>query len=184
MVTSKLATAEDVFALPDDGFKHYLWRGEIRKVSPTQPDHGMFAARMALPLFLLIASNPGIGEVFIADAGFLFRRDPDTVLAPDAAFVLKHDLPARGARMRDIICIPTLVIEVVSESNTPADVRDKLAEYLAAGVPLIWVAYPKTKTVLVDGAGRRRMILTENDTLDGSAVLPGLPPLRVADIFR
>lgn len=184
MVTQRLATAEDLMALPDDGYRYELYRGEVWRMSPAGGKHGKFAARMAAPLFLLKATNPEVGEVYIADTGFFLESDPQTIFAPDAAFVRAEDLPPEEEQEGYLHVVPTLVIEVVSPTDAPAAVRQKVDAYRQVGVPLIWVASPATRTVLVDGAGRTPVTLTEADVLDGSDVVPGLQPLRVADVFR
>ncbi|MGH2558131.1 MAG: Uma2 family endonuclease [Thermomicrobiales bacterium] len=182
MVMTKLATAEDLAALPDDGFHRYeLIRGEIREMSPAGGDHGRFAARMAAPLFKL--QEDGIGEVLIADTGYFLEHDPQTVLAPDAAFMLADDLRPTGQERGFVQSVPALVVEVVSPSESMREVLEKVDIYRRAGVRLIWVAFPRTKTMLVDGVGRERQTFGVGDTLDGSEVLPGLQ-LAVADVFR
>jgi Uma2 family endonuclease len=184
VATIKPATAEDLAAMPDSGDKFYLLKGEIRRIAPARINHGIFAATMAYPLQILAEEN-GSGVVAIADSGFLLRRNPDTVLAPDAAFILNQQLPPTDERdFRTHVCIPTAVIEVASPTNTKREISEKVRAYREAGVPLIWVAYPETKTVVVDGAGRDPVTLTEQDTLDGGEILPGFRQLRVGDIFR
>ena len=188
MVTTRLMTAADLTAIPEgDGFRYELIEGVLHTyMSPTGGPHGNVAARMLTPCFVMLATDPTIGEIFIAEEGFLLRRDPDTVVAPDASFVLAEALPPGwnvvGSGYLD--CVPTLAIEVVSPSDSRPAVMAKVDTYVKAGVPLVWVAFPATRTVLVDGAGRERLTLTDADTLDGGDVLPSLPPLRVADVFR
>jgi len=188
MVTTKLMTAADLAALPEgDGFRYELIEGVLHKeMAPAGGPHGSVAARMTHPLHLMMAAHPAIGEIFIAEEGFFLRHDPDTVVAPDASFVLAEALPPGWNVVGSgyLPCVPTLVIEVVSPSNSLPEVMAKVDVYLKAGVPLIWVAFPATRTVLVDGAGRERLTLTAADALDGGDVLPHLPPLRVADLFR
>lgn len=182
MVTTKLATAEDLWALPDDSFHKYeLIRGEIREMSPAGRGHGRIAGRMAAPLFEL--QGDGIGEVLIADTGYFLEHGPDTVLAPDAAFVLREDLRPLEDERGFSGPVPALVVEVVSPSESMREVLEKVDIYRRAGVRLIWVAFPRSKTVLVDGAGRERQTFAIDDVLDGGDVLPGLR-LPVADIFR
>jgi Uma2 family endonuclease len=111
------------------------------------------------------------------------EQDPDTVRGPDFSVYLTKDLPPRPWTSYFRIP-PALAIEVRSPSNGLAEVEEKIADYLRAGVRLIWYVFPETKTVWVDGAGRDRIILTEADVLDGSDVLPGLPPIAIADVFR
>jgi Uma2 family endonuclease len=183
MVTTKLATADDLAAIPDDGFHRcYLLRGEIRKMPPAGEDHGRIAGRVVFALHDLQAM--GLGEILIADTGYFLEHDPDTVLAPDAAFMFKENLRPLGEGKGFARATPVLVVEVVSPSNTRREVMEKIEAYREAGVRLIWVAFPETKSVLVDGAGREPVVLTEQDTLDGADVLPNLRPLRVADLFR
>jgi len=80
--------------------------------------------------------------------------------------------------------VPDLVVEVLSESNTPREMEIKLGEYAAAGVKLVWYVDPGAKTVTVYPKGRERgkKVLGVGDTLDGGKVLPGFT-LPVADIF-
>jgi Uma2 family endonuclease len=182
MVMTKLATADDLAALPDDGVHRFeLIRGEIREVPPAGGDHGRIAGRTLKPLVAL--QDAGIGELLVADTGYFLEYEPDTVLAPDAAFMLREDLPPLGVEKGFVRSIPALVIEVVSPSESMREVLEKVDIYRRAGVRLIWVAFPKSKTVLVDGAGRERQTLGIGDVLDGGDVLPGLR-LAVADIFR
>ncbi|HET8521737.1 MAG TPA: Uma2 family endonuclease, partial [Thermomicrobiales bacterium] len=170
MVTTKLATAEDLAALPDDGYWHYeLIRGEIRKMAPATGDHGRIAGRFVFALHDLQAS--GLGEALVADTGYSLEYDPDTVLAPDAAFVLRDDLQPLGAEWAFLRSIPALVVEVKSPSESMREVLEKVDIYRRAGVPLIWVAFPQTQTVLVDGANLERQTLGIGDTLDGGDVL-------------
>ncbi|MGH2534459.1 MAG: Uma2 family endonuclease [Thermomicrobiales bacterium] len=182
MVMTKLATAADLAALPDDAFHRFeLIRGEIRDVSPAGGDHGRIAGRTLKPLIAL--QDAGIGEVLVADTGYFLEYEPDTVLAPDVAFVLREDLRPLGEEKGFIRSVPTLVVEVVSPSESMREVLEKVDIYRRAGVRLIWVAFPRTNTVLVDGAERERQTLGIDDVLDGGDVLPGLR-LAVADIFR
>jgi Uma2 family endonuclease len=182
MVMTKLATAEDLAALPEDGFHRYeLFRGEIRESTPASGDHGRIAGRMAAALFKV--QEIDLGEVLIADTGYFLEYEPDTVLAPDAAFVLREDLRPLGEEAGFVRAVPAIVVEVVSPSESMREVLEKVDIYRRAGVRLIWVAFPRTKTVLVDGAGRERQTFGVGDMLDGGDVLPGLR-LAVADVFR
>ncbi|HET8521736.1 MAG TPA: Uma2 family endonuclease [Thermomicrobiales bacterium] len=182
MVTTKLATADDLAALPDDGFWNYeLIRGEIRKMAPAGEGHGRIASRMMRPLFALEDSLGG--EVLSADTGYFIEYEPDTVLAPDAAFVQRDQLRPVGEVAGFSRSVPLLVIEVKSPSESMREVLEKVDIYRRAGVPLIWVALPATQTVLVDGVGRERQTLGISDTLDGGDILPGLR-VPISDIFR
>ncbi|MGH2562498.1 MAG: Uma2 family endonuclease [Thermomicrobiales bacterium] len=183
-MTTPLATAADLAALPNDGFRYYLIRGEIRKRKIASYAYGIVTGRLAFPL-LNLAEKEQLGVATVGECGYRLRRDPDTVLDPAAAFIANDVLPPFDERdFTTHVCIPTLAIEVVSPSNTRREVMEKVEAYREAGVRLIWVAFPETKSVLVDGAGREPVILTEHDLLDGGEVLPALRPLRVADIFR
>ncbi len=67
-----------------------------------------------------------------------------------------------------------LAVEVVSRSNTEAEMERKLDDYFHSGVRLVWIADPETRTVRVHTSRNQKTVLGENDTLDGGDVLPGL----------
>ncbi|HEV7764225.1 MAG TPA: Uma2 family endonuclease, partial [Thermoanaerobaculia bacterium] len=85
MSVSTLMTAEELLRLPD-GERYELVRGELKKMSPSGSRHGRVAAQIAGSLIPHVRRNK-LGAVYIADAGFRIGRNPDTVRAPDAAFV-------------------------------------------------------------------------------------------------
>ena len=110
------------------------------------------------------------------------RMKSGRVRLPDVAFVSKARLPQTLAPIPDLS--PDLAIEVLSESNTPAEMRQKLAEYFQSGTRLAWIIDPGPRTVAVyhsaDGVTR---VVDEHSTLDGEPVLPGLT-IPVAELFR
>ena len=128
------------------------------------------------------------GYVFTADCGYeCFPDDPKKVRKPDVSFVrhgrLPNDRPPRGY----IKLSPDLAIEVLSPGDTAYEVDEKLREYQAAGVPLIWVVNPTTRTVRIhrlqdDPLGLISM-LKESDTITGERVLEGFA-CPVAEFFK
>lgn len=77
---------------------------------------------------------------------------------------------------------PDLVVEVVSPSNTPAEIQAKIREWIEASVRLVWVVYPEGQTVTVIRSLLERIELRADDTLDGADALPGFS-CRVSDLF-
>jgi Uma2 family endonuclease len=182
MVMTKLATVDDLWAMPDDGFKYELVRGEIRRMTPPGGDHGQTAGNV-LRYLLNYAFDTDRGVVFTNDTGVILGRNPDTVRGPDIVYVRIEDLPP-PPRPKFLDLVPTLVVEIVSPSQSRAEVMEKVEEYRARGIPLIWVVFPKTKTVHVDGAGRESVTRSAGEALDGGDLLPGLPPISLAELFR
>ena len=68
--------------------------------------------------------------------------------------------------------IPDLVVEVISPSESAVSIAQKVEEYLFAGVKLIWLIYPQTKTITTYASHTDIQILTINDTLTGGTLLP------------
>lgn len=182
MVLTRYMTANELSVLSDDGFQYELVRGELRKVPPPGWEHGVYCARVARPLFAY-EDLTGLVTVVTNDTGFWLEQSPDTVRGPDIAVVLNRLIPKDFHGVYQTIA-PTLVVEMASPSERLKDIEEKIADYRRAGVSLIWYLFPATKTAWVDGVGRDRLILTEADSLVGSDVLPGLPPIAIAGIFR
>ncbi len=87
-------TAADLLRLPADGQRHELIRGELRQMTPAGPTHGRLAMRIAAHLFQHVEAH-NLGTVYAAETGFLLARDPDTVRAPDVAFVRQQRITDR-----------------------------------------------------------------------------------------
>jgi Uma2 family endonuclease len=112
------------------------------------------------------------------------RLMPGLVRIPDLSFVRWEKLPSREPLSEPIPnLVPDLAVEVLSEGNTPGEMQRKLREYLLAGVEVVWFVDLRTRTIEVHTAPDRHVLLTENDTLDGGNVLPGLS-LPVRRIFE
>lgn len=111
-----------------------------------------------------------------------FPKRPKSVRKPDVSFVLQERLP-EGRVPRGICRFrPDLAVEVISPNDNYEEVDEKLADYIDASVPLIWVVTPKTRTVLVyraDGTARR---LRDTDDLTAEPVIPGFK-VRIAELF-
>lgn len=182
MATTKAMTAAELLRMKDDGWRYELIEGELRRMAPAGMEHGGFGMNVAAPMWNFVVSR-NLGEVYNADTGFFLSQEPETVVAPDAAFVRADRLPPRSERTGFSVVVPDLAVEVVSPSDTQPDVDAKVALYLISGVPLLWVAYPKRRVVRVHRPGRDPIELAEGDALDGEDVLPGFQ-LPVADVFR
>jgi Uma2 family endonuclease len=122
-----------------------------------------------------------LGDLVGPDA--TMRIMPKLVRIPDVSFVCWDKYPGRQRPRKAIPdLVPDLGIEVLSEGNTPGEMRRKLKEYFVAGVRLVWFVDPDRRAVEVFTAPDASTIFTEGQTLDGGDVLPGLC-LPVNEVF-
>lgn len=178
VVTDRLYTADDLLAMPDDSVRHELLRGELQAMSPPGDEHGALALEIGTYLRLFVRQHQIAGHVTV-ETGYILARDPDSVFAPDVAYVSK----ARHARLtgKFIPVPPDLAVEVMSPFDSAITLHEKVNAYLEAGTPLVWVIYPKPRTLTVHTADGAHTLALD-DTLDGGAVLSGFAlPLR--DLF-
>ena len=177
------ATAEDLLAAGDVG-PCELVRGEIVMMAPAGFEHGVITQRIAALLHAFVTSRR-LGVVTAAETGFLLARSPDTVRAPDVAFVAEARVP-RGRTVGYFEGAPDLAVEVLS----PAEPRDEAARaraaakirgWLAAGCQEVWCVDPAGRTVTVHLAGEVSTLATGTDSLK-SVALPGFTA-TVADLF-
>jgi Uma2 family endonuclease len=165
------ATAEDLLRMPDDGHRHELVRGEVRTMPPAGHEHGRIAMNIGVSLAQFVRTH-GLGAVYAAETGFKIASDPDTVRAPDAAFVSEARLKTMASQRGYWPGAPDLAVEVVSPDDTYVDVQDKVNDWLAAGTRMVIVVNPRRRTVAVHQP-TTITLLTENDTLEGGDVVPG-----------
>ena len=88
-------TAEELLRLPRDGWRYALFRGELQRMTPAGVRHGMVIVNVTVPLGHHVKTH-GLGAVCGAETGFVLARNPDTVLAPDVAFIRRERIPASG----------------------------------------------------------------------------------------
>jgi Uma2 family endonuclease len=174
----RLVTADELFRMPGDGVRRELVRGEVREMSPAGSRHGRIGARILASLQVHAASG-GLGEVYNSETGFRLFSNPDTVRAPDVAFVSR----SRADEVGDIEEFwpgpPDLAVEVVSPTDSFGDVDEKLSEYLSAGCRMVVIVNPGRRTAAVYRSLNDIVLLTENDSIDGGEVVPGWTlPLR------
>jgi Uma2 family endonuclease len=177
----QLFTAEELERLPAVGRRLELVKGKVYEMAPAGGRHGYVAMNSGMALGSHVSAND-LGRVFAAETGFILRRNPDTVRAPDCAFISNRRLPSDEIPDSFIEMAPDLVIEVVSPSDSPREVREKAEEWLRAGVRLVWLLYPATRTAMVYRSLDDPTNLTEHDHLDGNDVVPGFT-CPVGDLF-
>src|SRR5919109_84876 len=179
--THTLTTADELFLMPDDGFRYELVRGEVRRMPPAGSEHGAVAVNIALVIAQFVKPHD-LGVVLGAETGFKIASEPDTVRAPDLAFVRRERIPAGGIPRGFWPGAPDLAVEVVSPGDTYTEVEEKVNDWLNAGTRMVLVLNPRTRTVAVYTSHTDVVRLTEADTLAGGEVLPGFT-CRVAELF-
>jgi Uma2 family endonuclease len=165
--TERRWTDDELMALPNDG-KYELVDGELIHMSPASGRHGAISARLSARIQAFVSEHR-LGYVFDGQTGF--RLPSGNLRSPDVSFVQERRLPA-GPPPGFLHLAPDLAVEVLSPDDRAGDVAHKVAEYLSAGVRLLWLVDPETRTAVVyrPGAAPHRV---REDRLDGEDVLPG-----------
>ncbi len=177
--TIHLMSAEELFWLPDDGMRHELVKGELLTMSPPGEEHGSVTFKLSLLLGTYVNNNK-LGRMYAAETGFKLESDPDTVLAPDIAFIRQDRVGVISKRYRS--GAPDLVVEVLSPGDRKGKVEEKTSRWLTLGALVVWLVNPQTRTVDVRLADGSRKLFTENDELTGDNIVPGFRVL-VSEIF-
>ena len=176
MAAKTLLTLEQFEQLPDDGMRHELDEGELISMPPTFGLHGKVLTETAFVLRSFVGPR-SLGLV-ISDSGF--RLSAGTVRAPDISFIRADRVGALELERR-FECAPDLAIEIISPSETAADIAHKVGQYLHAGA-LVWVLYPKDCTVHVFESSKNARVLEAGDLLEAPGLLPGFS-VRVSQLF-
>jgi Uma2 family endonuclease len=147
---------------------------------------GMEASVVAVNLLALLGNyvkEHALGFVVGGDCGCqIFAARRKHVRKPDGSFVAKGRLPGGKPFRGNARVSPDLAFEVVSPNDLAEEVNQKVTEFLAAGVRLLWVVYPGSKTVHVFRRGGGAAWLTAADELTGEDVVAGFA-CRVAEVF-
>jgi len=150
-------------------------------MAPPGWGHGRKAMVLGASLHVYVEAHR-LGAV-ATETGFRLTTDPDTVRAPDVAFVRRDRLPTGDAAERYFEGAPDLAVEVISPNDLYTEVDEKVAEWLEHGTQLVFVVNPRRRTVAVHRPGQPVRILGTDDALDGEDVVPGWS-LPVRDLFE
>jgi len=177
-----LLTVESLYELPDDDDRYELVAGVLLCEPPPGVRHGRVVARITA-LLDRYARSTKAGVVFTGDCGYVLARSPDTLRAPDVSFVTRERFDAVGDITSVFPGCPDLAVEVLSPSNSPSDVRAKVADYLAAGTRAVWVVEPVPCGVTVYRALLSPRALDEGEILKDEDLLPGFEA-PIAELFE
>ena len=164
-------SAEELLRLHVPDKRTELIRGRLVVRDPAGARHGVVANRIAYRITAHVETHD-LGRVYAAETGFKIESDPDTVRAPDVAFIAKHRLPAVEPRGYPGWA-PDLAVEVLAHDDHPADTLEKVAQWLKAGVRVVWVVDSERRTARVYRTDGTESLLGPSDALDGEQVLPG-----------
>ena len=178
-------TPTELLTRPDRD-QYELVNGEL-----LERNMGWQSSRIGMDLGSLLSvyvRQHNLGWVNGADAAYqcyedALPEDPDRIRKPDVSFISLDRLPPEDEPEGYCEIVPDLVAEVVSPNDTIYELCLKIEEYRKAGVKLIWVVVPNTKTVTIHRLNGSTDELREADELSGEDVVPGFR-CSIADIFR
>ena len=171
-------TVDELWDLRPDGNRHELVRGELRTMAPSGSEHVGIIFNISTPLHQFVKTHK-LGRIIGAEGGCIIGRNPDTVRAPDVAFISASRLPDGKLPKKFFPGAPDLAVEVMSPSDTAEELDEKIQDWLAAGTRVAWIVNPKSQTVTVYDSPSTFRILHLNDSITGGDLLPGfILPLR------
>jgi Uma2 family endonuclease len=168
---SALMTADDLLRTHVPDKRTELVRGVLVVREPAGSRHGLVTMSLGAELAVYV-KRTAAGGVYAAETGFKLATNPDTVRAPDVAFVTRERLPSPGTTGYPALA-PDLAVEVLSPGDRPGEVLAKVADWLSAGTRLVWVLDPERRLARVYRHDGSQTLVTEEGALDGEDVLAG-----------
>jgi len=171
MSSPALLTADDLLRLRPPDKRTELIRGRMIVREPAGFRHGDIAMAIAARMHSFVRENR-LGRVLAAETGFRLFTNPDTVRAPDVAFVRNEQIPDPLPRGFAPFA-PALAVEVLSPDDRPGEVLAKVADWLRAGTRLVWVVDPDRRLARVYREDGTESEISGVTAFDGEDVLPG-----------
>jgi Uma2 family endonuclease len=166
----KLLTVDEFMARPDARYYELIDGNLVERNVGTRSS---YIAGRILSALIVYNDAQKIGWPFDADTVYQCFGSGHTGRKMDGSFVCRGRLP--GERIPDghMQIAPDLAIEVVSPNDSAYEVDEKVSLYLNAGVKLIWLVYPESRSIQVKRAGGPPADLQANQELTGEPALPG-----------
>lgn len=174
-------TAQELLGYSNEPYRQELIAGRLHEMEPTGAEHGVVSQRICLLLASHVRAR-GLGETFVGDVGFQIASDPDTVRAPDVAFVARERMEAIGLPTGFWPGPPDLAIEVESPTDRHSEVVEKALQWLDAGALAVVIADPRRRVATVYRTRTDIRVLDSRDTLELGDVVCGFGP-QIADLF-
>jgi Uma2 family endonuclease len=174
-----LITGEELVEMSIDG-SYELVKGRIVEMSPAGFTHGEVEGRFYQALATFVGAKE-LGRVSVGEVGVYTQRNPDTVRGADVVYI-SHERYQQVTSGSFLDVAPEIIVEVMSPGNTWSEVTQKLREYFAAGVDLVWVADPEVNIVYAYRSLTDVREFTEEEELPGDDILPGFS-VPVASLF-
>jgi Uma2 family endonuclease len=180
-----LMTADELLQYDAPGTRTELLRGQLLVREPTGGPHAVLLTTLTVAVELHVRNTtPRAGLVFVGDPGFWIARRPDTVRAPDLAFVSRDRLDPDGEVAEGYLTVvPDLAVEVRSPTDRSGELLQKVGQWLSAGVSLVWVIDPARRVAQTHSADGTITLLSERESLNADPVLPGLT-IPLASLLR
>ena len=176
----RIITGEELLEMGDIG-PCELIEGRIVPMAPTGDEHGSYESNFDYLLRSFVEPRK-LGKIRVGEVGIYIRRNPDTVRGADVIFIsTERYAQKKSSGFLDVA--PDLVVEILSPNDKWTEVTQKLREYFAIGVRLVWVADPQARCVYAYRSLTDVREFTENDELPGDEVLPGFL-VKVAQLFE
>ena len=180
-ITDKLYTPEDLLTLPEAG-RYELIDGQL--VERNMGAKSSYVAARLLRLLGLVTDTQALGLLFGSDCGYqIFADDPSRVRYADGSLIRGGRLPGDTPPEGHCRLPPDLAIEAVSPNDLARAIEEKVEQWLAAGVHLVWVLYPDTHRLHVHRDDGTVSKLWADDVLSGEDVVPGFQ-CQVTEIFQ
>lgn len=181
VTSERLMSAEELLRLHRPEKSTELVRGRLVVREPPGTHHGRVQSNLNVLLGGFVRAHR-LGAVFGQDTGFRIASDPDTVRAPDLAFMGQERValvPSRGYAA----LAPDLVVEILSPDDRPGEVLARLGEWLTAGVKLVWLVDPDRRIAQVYHSDGSVSAIAPDGRLEGEHVIPGFA-CAVAELFE
>ena len=181
VTSERLMSADELLRLGLPGKSTELVRGRLIVREPPGTHHGRVQSNLNVLLGGFVRAHR-LGAVFGQHTGFRIASSPDTVRAPDLAFVRQERvalIPSRGYAA----LAPDLVAEILSPDDRPGEVLAKVGEWLTAGVELAWLIDPGRQVAHVYHSDGSVTAIASDGRLDGEGVVPGFS-CAIAELFQ
>jgi Uma2 family endonuclease len=179
--TAILITAEEFAALGDIGPAELIY-GKVVRLTAPKPKHGRIAMRLGSAMHRFVRKHK-LGVVYAAETGYLLEREPDLIRCPDVSFV-RAEVAASHDEDEYYPQSPDLAVEVLSPSDRPEKVKEKVQAWLDGGARAVWTVDGERETITVYPKVGNPRVWQADEAFHDDSVLPGFVIKPISRLFR